>query len=107
MIEYKDYDLVFGKQAEDWGCKIKTGEFVDTIIQFKDIAINEDNDGSLAFDFLVSSSPNPNANVDNQDLVEVASMILNDVLHNCVDEGSAEFTDKETGEKIDVDQVFK
>jgi len=107
MIEGKDYELVMPEdEGEYWACHILTGDFVETVIKFGAISLNESED-ALNFNFYVVSSPDTNANIDNHDLQIVAQQILTSVMNTCLTEGHFELRDRETGEDLPYDEVFR
>lgn len=99
MIENKDYQLLFGKKEDDWSARILTGKFTGTTIKFRDISINEAR-GEMSFGYIVTEG------TENEALDYEANKILTAVMESCIEEGSAEFTDRATGEKVDADEVF-
>ena len=107
MIEGKDYELVMPEdEGEYWACRILTGDFVETVIKFGAISLNESED-ALNFNFYVVSSPDTNANIDNHDLQIVAQQILTSVMNTCLTEGHFELKDRETVEDLPYDEVFR
>lgn len=104
--EGEHYELILNEEEDEhWSVRILKGAFTETIIKFHKIAVNEEK-GALSFNFHVISSPNPEAHIDNPELQKHAGWVLQDVLETCIDEGSAKFTDRETGKEVGVDEVF-
>jgi len=100
MKEGTDYELMLNdEQDENWSCRILTGEFSETVIKYHAIAVNEKED-NMSFNFHVLESPDPYATIDNDDLQEVATACLMAIFDTCIDEGSAKFTDRETGKDV-------
>ena len=100
MIEGKDYELVMPEdEGEYWACRILTGDFVETVIKFGAISLNESED-ALNFNFYVVSSPDTNANIDNHELYNI-------FMNTCLTEGHFELRDRETGEDLPYDEVFR
>ena len=84
LEENIDYELI---PADDdhWHIRIKKGEFIETVISFGAIKVDEKND-SLNFDFTLHSSPNPDLTVDNIDLQRYTGKILESVIVNNLNE---------------------
>jgi len=107
LSEGVHYELILSEEQDtNWSVRILKDEFVETVIKFHAIAINEKTD-NLSFNFHVISSPNPDAHIDNERLQQYAGFILQDILDTCVHEGSAKFTDRATGEELSADEVYK
>lgn len=88
MIENKDYELIaHTEESEYWAIRILTGEFVETVLNYGAIALNEDAD-NMTFNFEVLETPNEMASPLNADLQIVAADILQDILTNQFNEGS-------------------
>lgn len=106
MQEGVDYELILNdEQDENWSCRILTGDWPETVIKYHALAVNEVSD-NLSFNFHVVSSPDPNAHIDNEDLQMVAGECLQAIFDVCIEEGSAKFTDRETGKELTADEVF-
>ena len=57
MKENKDYELILSEDTtENWNVRILTGDFVETVIEYKAIAFNEIKD-HLSFNYNIISSP--------------------------------------------------
>ena len=82
MKENEDYELIPG-EGENWDVRILTGEFIETIINFKELRVTDDGE-HLSFNFGVVSSPDPELNNENIDLQTIACMVLSDVLENAI-----------------------
>ena len=105
MKEGVDYELILNEeQDEHWSCRLLTGAFPETVIKFHKIAINE-RDDNLSFNFHVLDTPDPEAHIDNVELQEVAGETLKSIFDTCIAEGSAKFTDRESGKEIPADEV--
>jgi len=104
--EGEHYNLILNEEEDEhWSVRILEGTFAETIIKFHRIAVNEEK-GAVSFNFHVISSPNVHAHIDNEELQKYAGWILHDIIESCIDEGSAKFTDRETGKEVSVDEVF-
>ena len=105
MIEGTDFQLILDETDEErWAVRLLTGKFPETVLRFGNIALNEEEDG-VSFNFHVIQSPDPDAHIDNQELQMVAGEALSAVFDICVQEGAAKFTDRETGEELEIDEV--
>ena len=80
LEENTDYELI---PADDdhWHIRIKTGDFIESVISFGSIKVDEKND-CLNFDFTLHSSPDPDLTVDNFELQKYAGKVLEGVLVN-------------------------
>ena len=82
--ENVQYELI---PAEDdhWHIRIKEGEFIESIVSFGRIAIDEKKD-HLTFDFSLHYSPDDELTTDNLDLQRYMGKILESVLINNLNE---------------------
>jgi len=76
--ENKEFELTPGDD-DHWHIRIKEGEFIESIISFGNIKIDEKED-SLKFDFTLHSSPDPDLTPDNTDLQWFAGKILESIM---------------------------
>ena len=76
--ENKEFELTPGDD-DYWHIRIKEGEFIESIISFGNIKIDEKED-SLKFDFTLHSSPDPDLTPDNTDLQWFAGKILESIM---------------------------
>lgn len=107
MIEGQDYELIMPENDDKfWACRILTGQFNETVIKFGAIALNEVQ-GEMNFNFFVESSPDIEATTENEDLQIVAQQILMSVIDICLQEGHYELKDRETGETVPYEEVFR
>lgn len=107
MIEGKDYELIMPEGDDEfWACRILTGQFNETVIKFGAIALNEVQ-GELNFNFFVESTPDVDATTENEDLQIVAQQILMSVIDICLEEGAFQLKDRETGEDVPYEEVFR
>lgn len=95
MIEDHDYQLIPADtdNEQGWDIRILTGDFIETVIRFGNIAIDGNND-SIKFNFAVIQSPDDEATVDNDNLQEVAGKILGDVLDRHFESGHMVLDDR-------------
>ena len=76
--ENKEFELIPG--ADDhWHIRIKEGEFIESVISFGNIAIDEQKD-ALNFDFTLHSSPDPDLTPENTDLQRFVGKILESIM---------------------------
>ena len=86
MKENIDYELIPG-EGENWDIRILTGEFVETVINYKQLQVADDGE-HLTFNFNVVTSPDEDIDAEtNVDLQNTAAMILSDILENSVTRG--------------------
>ena len=78
LEENKDYELIPGND-EHWHIRIKNGEYIESVISFGSIKVNEDS-LEMNFDFTLHYSPDEDLSVDNVDLQKHAGRILESVL---------------------------
>jgi hypothetical protein len=101
MKENKDYELILGEDtSENWNVRILTGDFVETVIEYKAIAFNEIKD-HLSFNYNIVSSPSI-LTEDNEGLQYVAGKILEDIIERGLEDGSIGMMDRSTGEDINI-----
>ena len=80
LEENKDYELIPGND-EHWHIRIKTGEYIESVISFGSIKVNEES-LEMNFDFTLHYSPDDDLSVDDTDLQKYAGKILESVLMN-------------------------
>jgi len=86
LEENVDYELIPSNDKNDyWNIRIKNGEFIESIINFGKIKVNEKED-SLNFDFTLIYSPDDDLTVDSIDLQKYAGKILESILINNLNE---------------------
>lgn len=89
MKEHTDYVLtptdIDNEQA--WDIRIQTGEFVETVIRYGNVAIDGVNE-RLTFNFAIVSSPDPDLTTENEQLQEAAGQILLDLIESNMENGS-------------------
>jgi hypothetical protein len=78
LEEYKDYELVPGDK-EHWHIRIKTGDFIESVISFGSIKVNEES-MEMNFDFTLHYSPDEDLSSDDISLQRHAGKILESVL---------------------------
>lgn len=88
LVENVDYELIPG-EGENWDIRILTGEFVETVINYKQLQVADDGE-HLTFNFNVVTSPDEGLDAEtNVDLQNTAAMILSDILENSVTRGKS------------------
>lgn len=80
MKENVDYELI-PNQDESWDVRILTGDFIETLIAFDVVALDEKAE-QMKFDFSVKYTPTDDVTSENHELQLVAADILFDVLEN-------------------------
>jgi len=80
LIENEDYELIPGDE-EHWHIRIKTGDFIESVISFGQIKVDEKDD-SLKLDFTLHYTPDTDLSVDDINLQKYAGKILESVLMN-------------------------
>ena len=80
LEENKDYELIPGDD-DHWHIRIKEGEYIESVISFGSIKVNEES-LEMNFDFTLHYSPDEDLSVDNTDLQKYAGKILESVLMN-------------------------
>ena len=78
LVENEHQELV-PSDTEHWQIRIKTGEFIESLISFGKIIVDESAD-SLKFDFTLHYSPDPDLTVDSIGLQKHAGKILESVV---------------------------
>jgi hypothetical protein len=78
LVENEDYELVPGDH-EHWHIRIKQGEYIESVISFGAIKVNEKS-MELNFDFTLHYSPDDDLTVNHTDFQRYAGKILESVL---------------------------
>jgi hypothetical protein len=83
LEENIDYEMIPG-EGENWDIRILTGEFTETVINYKRLQVSNDGE-HLTFNFNIVSSPDEGLDAEtNLDLQNTAAMILSNILENSV-----------------------
>ena len=94
--ENETYTLVPGGDGDQhWLVRFLEGPFAETIIQYGAITVNEEDKGSMSFNFFVESSPDSELTSDNVDLQLWAGDVLQEILREAVESGSVKLEEKE------------
>lgn len=99
MRENEDYELIPG-DGDAWHVRIKSGDFVEMVLEFGAISFNEVKD-HLSFSFTIVSKPDIIITEDNEDLQFVCARILEDIIERGLEEGSVAMRDRKSGELIE------
>ena len=82
--ENVQYELIPGDN-DHWHIRIKEGEFIESVISFGKISLEEDSP-ILSFDLTLESSPDEELTSDNIDLQKYAGKILESIIVNNLNE---------------------
>jgi hypothetical protein len=93
MKENDDYELIPLEENPDaWGVRIKSGDFVETVVCFGAIGFNKVKD-NLTFSFEVVSSPDSELTPENVQLQEHCTKILEAIIVSGIEDGSVQLED--------------
>jgi hypothetical protein len=93
MKENDDYELIPLEENPDaWGVRIKSGDFVETVVCFGAIGFNKVKD-NLTFSFEVVSSPDSELTPENMQLQEHCTKILEAIIVSGIEDGSVQLED--------------
>ena len=96
MIELQDYELVPSDEDEQaWNVRLLTGMFIETVLRFGAISLNEE--GIMSFNFHIVSSPDPNLTTESVELQEYAGDLLQAIIRDGMETGSVVTKEKENG----------
>lgn len=94
-IENVDYELIPLEHHPDaWGVRFKDGPFIETVIMYNAVAMNEVED-HLSFSFKIVSTPDDTLTTDRVDLQEFATGVLESIIENGVETGAVQFKERE------------
>ena len=82
--ENVQYELIPGDN-DHWHIRIKEGEFIESVISFGKVSMEEDSP-ILSFDLTLESSPDEDLFSDNIDLQKYAGKILESIIVNNLNE---------------------
>lgn len=98
MKEDVDYKLIPTDDQEHfkqgWDVRIESGEFVETVVRFGNIGVDEDN-ACLNFNFMIQSTPDESLTEDNETLQDTVAQILESVLEGAIEDGSIVTNERE------------
>ena len=90
MKENEDYELIPLEDNPDaWGVRMKSGDFVETIVCYGAIGFNKVKD-NLTFSFEVISSPDSELTPENVQLQEHCTKILEAIIVSGIEDGSVQ-----------------
>lgn len=92
LKENVDYELI-PSEGENWDVRLLTGEFTETVIQYKELRVDE-NEEHLKFNFDIVSSPDLGLTDEEYALQKRVGDVLFSIL-----ETAAEATTKENNDK--------
>lgn len=78
LKENVDYEMIPGDD-DHWWIRIKTGDYIESVLSFGTIKMN-DQTGMVNFDFYLHSSPDPDLTVEDLDLQKYMAKLLESVL---------------------------
>tara|TARA_Y100000385_G_scaffold275548_1_gene320054 strand:+ start:227 stop:496 length:270 start_codon:yes stop_codon:yes gene_type:complete len=84
-----------GDGDQHWLVRFLEGPFAETVIQFGSISVNEEAQGSMSFNFFVESSPDTELTSENVDLQLWAGDVLQEILREAIETGSAVMKERE------------
>jgi hypothetical protein len=76
--ENRDYELI-PHDNNDWQVRILTGDFIECVIQYGGLSVDESN-GMISFDFQLVYTPDSDVTSETVELQTVASNILHSIL---------------------------
>jgi hypothetical protein len=88
--ENQTYQLVPGEEGDQhWLVRFLEGPYAETVIQYGSISVNDEEEGTMSFNFFVESSPDSELTSDDVDLQLWAGDILQEILREAIMDGSA------------------
>lgn len=94
FIENVDYRFIpLNGHPDAWGVRFLTGPFIETVIMYGAIALNEVQ-GHLSYSFDIISSPDDTLTTDREDLQEFATGVLESILEDGVEAGTVKFHER-------------
>lgn len=90
LSEDVDYKLIPAEGVENeqaWDVRVLRGPFVETVIRFGNLAVDEEK-GCLNFNFMLISTPDNTLTEENEDLQDFVGGVLESILENAIVEGS-------------------
>ena len=89
LVELKDYELIPDPDnIDDWNVRILSGNYVETVLKYGAISINEQGKDIMTFNFDVVSSPDSELTVDKVELQEYAGDLLQAIIRDGIDTDS-------------------
>ena len=88
--ENQTYQLVPGEEGDQhWLVRFLEGPYAETVIQYGSISVNDEEEGTMSFNFFVESSPDSELTSDDVDLHLWAGNVLQEILREAIMDGSA------------------
>lgn len=88
--ENQTYQLVPGEEGDQhWLVRFLEGPYAETVIQYGSISVNDEEEGTMSFNFFVESSPDSELTSDDVDLQLWAGNVLQEILREAIMDGSA------------------
>lgn len=88
--ENQTYQLVPGEEGDQhWLVRFLEGPYAETVIQYGSISVNDEEEGTMSFNFFVESSPDSELTSDDVDLQLWAGDVLQEILREAIMDGSA------------------
>jgi hypothetical protein len=88
--ENQTYQLVPGEEGDQhWLVRFLEGPYAETVIQYGSISVNDEEEGTMSFNFFVESSPDSELTSDDVDLQLWAGDILQEIIREAIMDGSA------------------
>lgn len=100
LVELKDYELIpDSNNIDDWNVRILSGNYVETVLKYGAISINEQGKDVMTFNFDVISSPDSELTVDNIELQEYAGDLLQAIIRDGIDTDSVIMKERKIEDK--------
>ena len=94
--ENKTYQLIPGKDGDQhWLVRFIDGPFIETVVQYGAISINDVAEDTINFNFFVESSPDPDLNEENVELQEWCGDVLEAIIKTGIKDGSIHMKSKD------------
>jgi hypothetical protein len=88
--ENQTYQLVPGEEGDQhWLVRFLEGPYAETVIQYGSISVNDEEEGTMSFNFFVESSPDSELTSEDVDLQLWAGDVLQEILREAIMDGSA------------------
>jgi len=97
LKENVDYELI-PSDGENWNVRFLSGEFTETVIQYKAIHVSEDEE-YMKFNFDIVSSPDINLSDEEYALQKRVGAVLYSILENAAETVIADTANKESNDK--------
>lgn len=94
--ENKTYQFVPGTSSDQqWYVRLLSGPYVETVLQYGAISINEEKEGTMSFNFDIIESPDDTLEVSNIDLQIWAGDVLQEIITDAIENDSAILKERE------------